>query len=198
MEVIRSLFSHEGNNECKPRFYTVDYKHALRGQHHSIKYREDTTLEQRAISARLMIVDNLLTRNTDEILEFHPNINPPQKVNAFILTHQPYDLLSHKQFHRLDLLESNTGKIKTKHQWNSKYYPVGKADMSHLPFLKTLLFILGDRYLIHQNIFKLREIIMSTSVKRNWTPMTTREKVMFDLELEIKEPYVLQVLRSIH
>ena len=90
----------------------------------------------------------------------------------------PYDLLSHKRFHQLDLLESNTGKLKKKHAWNSKYYPVGKADMSHLPFMKMLLMVFGDRPLIHPSIFKLRDSILQTSVKRGWTPVTTRDKVI--------------------
>lgn len=197
IEVINSLFSHEGNNLCKPIYYIVDYNTVLKGLHHSIKLRADGTDAQRAISSLLTRVENTLLRRTDEIITCKPDIKPVKPMNALILTHMSYDLLSYKNFHKLDLLESNTGKLKKKHEWNSKYYPVGKADMSHLPFIKTLLMIFGDRHLIHPSIFKLRDLIVQTSLKRGWTPFTTRDKVMLDLEIELKEPMLLSILRSI-
>lgn len=198
IEVINSLFSHEGNNLCKPVYYIVDYKQVTNGLHHSIKLREDSTVDQKALSLLLTRVENTLLKHTDEILTFKPEIIPSKSVDALMLTHMPYDLLSHKRFHRLDLLESNTGKLKKKHVWNSKYYPVGKADMSHLPFMKMLLMVFGDRPLIHPGIFKLRDSILQTSVKRGWTPVTTRDKVILDLEIDLKEPMLLSILRSIH
>ena len=197
IEVINSLFSHEGNNLCKPVYYIVDYKQVTKGQHHSIKLRQDTTVAQQAIALLLTRVENTLLKHTDEILTFTPDIIPSKSTDALILTHMPYDLISHKRFHKLDLLESNTGKLKKKHEWNSKYYPVGKADMSHLPFMKMLLMVFGDRPLIHPSIFKLRDIILQTSVKRGWTPATTRDKVILDLEIDLKEPMLLSILRSI-
>ena len=197
IEVINSLFSHEGNNICKPIYYIVDYNQVIKGLHHSIKLRADSTDAQKAISLLLTRVENTLLKHTDEIRTCKPEIKPSKSTDALILTHMPYDLLSHKNFHKLDLLESNTGKLKKKHEWNSKYYPVGKADMSHLPFMKMLLMVFGDRPLIHPGIFKLRDLIIQTSLKRGWTPFTTRDKVMLDLEIDLKEPLLMSILRSI-
>ena len=199
MEVINSLLSHEGNNICQPVYYIADYRLVTRGLHHSIKLREESTVAQKAISTLLEKVENELTnKHKDYIRVFKPDIKPNKSIDALILTHMPYDLLSHKHFHTLDLLESNTGKLKKKYEWNSKYYPVGKSTMTHLPWLKLLLMIFGDKPLIHPSIFKLRDAILQTSVKRGWTPMTTRDKVILDLELELKEPMLLAILRSIH
>lgn len=197
IEVINSLFSHEGNNLCKPIYYIVDYKRVTDGLHHSIKLRQDGTDAQRAVSSLLTRVENTLLKHTDEVRTFKPDIKPDKPLDSLILTHMPYDLLSYKKFHKLDLLESNTGKLKHRHEWNSKYYPVGKAEMKHLPFIKMLLMVFGDKHLIHPSIFKLRDLIIQTSLKRGWTPFTTRDKVILDLEIDLKEPFLLSILRSI-
>ena len=102
MEVINSLLRHEGNNLCKPVYYVVDYKFVTRGMHHSIKLREDGTDTQKALSTLLMKVENLLVeRHRGEIPRFKPDITPSKSVDALILTHMPYDLLSHRAFHSL-------------------------------------------------------------------------------------------------
>ncbi len=70
-------------------------------------------------------------------------------------------------------------------------------DLSHLPFLRKLLLVMGDKVLIQPNDIRLRRQIVDISVKRNWTNMTTLEKINIDLELEIKEPFVLQLLKQL-
>ena len=198
MEVIDSLLKNEGMGLCTSHFYCVDYDHVFRHVHKSIKKRVPSTARMINIDALYREVEKKLLGTTSLVTKHEPKIKPPLNTKALILSHYPHDLLSYKYFHQLDLLESNTGKIKTRVSWNSKYAPVGAADLSKLPFMKTLLMLLGDKALIHPNIFKLRDLIVQTSIKRNWTPFTTREKVIFDLESEIKEPFVMMVIRSIH
>lgn len=197
IDTINGLFGNEGNNLCQPRYYVCDYQYALRGMHHSIQLRNETSTQQLMLKSLWEGARKKMVGHTDEIYEFKPEIKPPHKSSSMILTHIPYDLLSYTNFHKLDLLESNTGKLKTRRQWNSKYYPVGKSDLSHLPFIKMLLMVFGDKTLIQPGIYKLREQILEASVKRHWNPLSTREKLLLDLSLEIKEAFVLEFLRGI-
>jgi hypothetical protein len=114
-----------------------------------------------------------------------------------IITHYPYDLLSHTKFSALDLLESNTGKLKSRYQWSSKYYPVGDVDMKVLPFTRKLLLVFGDRILIQPFDMKLRRLILEIADKRKWTSLTTDAKIMQDFELDIREPFVLQFMKKL-
>lgn len=196
MEVIESLFKNEGRGVCVPYFYNVDYSSVFFGVHQSIKRRIPSSKQQLDLMAFYEQVLKRLLKDTPTH-QTNPELKPTIPNNSLILTHQPYDLLSHTNFKQLDLLESNTGKLKSKKEWGSKYYPVGKAQMTHLPFNKMLLMLFGDKSLIHPNIFKLRQLILECSVKRNWTPYTTRAKMIADLEIDIKEPYVLAVIRAI-
>ena len=196
MEVIESLFKTEGRGVCKPYFYSVDYSSVFFGVHQSIKRRIPSSKQQLDLAAFFEVV--LKRLHKDAPVHHHkPELKPLLPNHALFLTHQPYDLLSYTNFKQLDLLESNTGKLKTRKEWGSKYYPVSKQSMTHLPFNKTLLMIFGDKSLIHPNIYKLRQQILECSVKRNWTPYTTYAKMIADLEIEIKEPYVLAVIRAI-
>lgn len=196
MEVIDSLFKNEGRGVCSPHYYNVDYNPVFSGMHQSIKRRAPSSKQHMDLAA---FYDHVLKTLVKEapIHQSKPELKPTIPNSSLILTHHPYDLLSHPSFKQLDLLESNTGKLKIKKEWNSKYYPVSKFTMTHLPFNKTLLMLFGDKSLIHPNIFKLRQQIMECSIKRNWTPYTTHAKMIADLEIEIKEPYVLAVIRAI-
>ena len=95
------------------------------------------------------------------------------------------------------LLESHTGKIKTRVEWNSKYYPYPSGDMSILPFNRTLLLVFGDKIQFSPNEMKLRQYVMGAAVKGKWTPLTTREKMLNDFKMFIPEPYVVAVLTSL-
>lgn len=198
IEVINSLFMNEGNNLCRPRYYYCTYDDLPGKLPEAIKLRGDKTDSQKMQRLTHNRVMKLMLKATDEIFEFKSEIKSPQgKPTALILTHHPYDLLSYRNFHKLDLLESNTGRLKPRHLWNTKYYPVGDSDMSILPFTRKLLLVFGDRVQIQPNDYKLRKLILEAARKYNWTALTTLEKVMFDLSIEIKEPFVLDFLRKL-
>ena len=144
-----------------------------------------------------MKVIELLFKDTDENFHYKDLIKPNGRSNALIITHIPYDLLSYVNFNRLDLLESHTGKLKPKHLWNTKYYPVGDRSMDILPFTRKLLMVFGDKVLIHPSEYKLRSLVLDIAENRKWNPATTEAKQIQDFELDIKEPFVLQVLKSL-
>lgn len=194
IEVIQSLFQIEGHGLCKPIFYFCSYQ-SLTKLDERIRLRTDNTELQKAFKSKFLEVMKIL-RNRVNILMVDSEL-PESKTNSLIMTHVPYDLLSHKHFNKLDLLESNTGKLKTRHEWNTKYYPIIGSDMTRLPFIKQLLLIFGDKVLIHPAETKLRRLVMDIAERRQWTQATTIAKIRQDFELEIREPYVLQFLKSL-
>lgn len=196
MDTIQSLMYNEGGGVCTPVFYVCDYHHALKNVHAGITLRKDSTPNQIHYTDLRNKTMKLLKESRTDI-KFYPGaIRASQgQDSVLMLTHVPYDLLSKRDFKRLDLLESNTGKLKKPFQWNSKYYPVPKRDMSILPFHRFLLMALGDKVLIQPMPMKIRTQIMDTADKRNWTPATTSEKCLLDLSIDL-HPFDYAVLQS--
>lgn len=197
IEVIESLFQHEGLGVCKPFFYYSTYRDLRKIRVPGLAFRDPSTPIQQAYQT---MVDNVLRemdRRTDQVRVFHDTIRPPMKDKGLIVTHLPYDLLSQKSFDQLDLLESHTGVLKTKHAWNSKYSPMSGKSFAHLPFHRKLLLIFGDRYLIKPMAGKIRDAILDCSEKRHWTPLTTEDKVKLDLSIDFRDPVHIQVFSAL-
>lgn len=198
IEMIDSLFAVEGRGICKPIYYFCDYKEYYTShKYQNIIFRHDHTEIQKFATRRLMSTVNAMLKADDRFLKLDSKIHPESRHNALIITHFPVDLLNYKRFEKLSLLESHTGKLKDRFEWNSKYASVPNENISILPFLKKLLLVFGDRVMIQPSDLKLRRLIMETAKNRHWTPMTTLDKVNLDLSLDIKEPYVLKVLKMI-
>lgn len=195
--VINSVFEVEGGNLCRPRYYTASYKTLEKKAPEQVKFRKESTEYQVLLRKRIDNIKKQLAKETEAVMEMDSEIKSSQRTKALILTHVPYDLFSIKNFNTLNLLESHTGVLKTSRQWNTKYYSIGDRDLSHLPFFKHLLLVLGDKSQFSPNSFKLRSLIYDISIQRNWTPLTTIAKVKFDYEMDIKEPYVLQFLNTL-
>lgn len=93
----------------------------------------------------------------------------------------------------IDLLESHTGRLKSKSELYSKYHKVGKEDLSHLPFQQELLYILGDTHIVRPLSIIIRRSLLAASVKYNWNVRTTSEKIKFNLRME---PDLREVINS--
>lgn len=198
IDVINGLFMNEGNNLCKPHYFVSNYHSLRRNLPSLIMLREDKTEMQRAYADKQDKIMKLLRKTNDVVREFDYDIKPSHgKPNALIMTHHPLDLLSFKHFNKLDLIESNTGKLKTKYLWNTKYYPVGDGDMSVLPFNRKLLFLLGDRVQIQPIDMKVRRWILETAHACKWTSLTSDAKVVVDLQNATLDPFLLQLINSL-
>jgi len=60
-----------------------------------------------------------------------------------------------------------------------------------MPFHEKLLKIFGDHVMFRPQPSKIKKLFIDISLKRKWTPYTTEEKVRFDLDLEIKDKYII-------
>lgn len=197
IEVIQNLFQVEGRNTCKVVFYYSTYSQLKNRSVPGLSFREATTDNQKHFKTVQDNVIRLMEKHTDSIRCFKDAIEADRHENAFVITHQPYDLTSFKKFSRLDLLESNTGILKSRSRWNSKYCSMAGQDFSHLPFSKKILLIMGDHTLIKPMPTTLRKSILESSVKRNWTPMSTDEKIRIDLGFDIRDPFALSVINAL-
>lgn len=183
VDVVSSVFEQEGQNACQVYFYTAEYPQlALDAQHHVVEPRSDKTPDQLAYTARWQQV---LRRIRPHMPSLHPVrdvIQPDRRTTSLIITHVPADLLAYPRFERLVLLESHTGKLKSRGLWYTKYHELGKEPMHTLPFYKPLLYLFGDHSLIRPTSPSLRRLILEISRQRQWTPMTQWSTVRMHLE----------------
>lgn len=197
VEVISNLFQNEGKGFCRPIFYHSDYSRIKSKKLPAVNFREPSSEAQQYYHLRLKDTFRLMDEHTDSIRRFHDAIEANGSVRAIALTHCPYDLVNYRQFRDLALLESNTGLLKPRSQWNSKYYPVPGMSMIQLPFHKKLLLIMGDKVLLKPGPLSLRKQIIETSIKHHWSPLTTMDKVNLDLNVDVKDPYTAAILNSL-
>jgi len=198
IDIINSLFATEGSGTCKPIYYYCLYNRLVNTAKKGITFRQDKTDFQKFYTYKLIQTLKLLYKDTDEHLLLDSEIKPKFKnEKSIIITHIPYDLISYSNFATLDLLESNTGKLKKRHLWYTKYSPLGDLDFSNIPFIKRLLLVFGDKILIHPMPVSLRRSIVDIAKLRDWTAMTTDAKVLLDLKLSMKDTFSLNFLTSL-
>jgi len=121
-----------------------------------------------------------------------------RKEPFLILTHLPIDLLNYHSNPQMELLESHTGKIKTKDTFNTKYQKRGKDSLEHLPFDEIILYILGDNNFIHPQSLVTRRSLLETSEKYNWTKFTTQRKISVNLKSNKKVSDVIINLKRLY
>ena len=112
-------------------------------------------------------------------------------IKVAILTHHPHNLLWSSSFSQLTLLESYTGTLKQKHQWNSKLKGVSEKDA--IPFNALTLQVIGDKELFAGESRIIVKELKKLAENANWTKVTTREKVVNDVRTKgnaaLKEVY---------
>lgn len=200
MEVLRTLLAVEGNDVCKPVFYFCTYDSQYKKQKHNIiRLRDDTTdLMKHATSVMMKTMHLLFKEHSDlGLLKLDDSLPFKHDAETLMLSHMPWDLLSHHSAKRLTLLESHTGRLKRRHLWYTKYYPMSGVELNTLPFTRKLLLLFGDKVMFHPVDAKFRRMILDISVNKKWTPLTTDAKVLFDISNELKEPYLVDVFKMI-
>lgn len=177
-------------------YYTSSYSESA--MKHAFAYaqlRGDTTELQRAYTK---LAGDTITEfyKRYRTLRRHQNfslmISPQGRPTAIILTHMPIDLLCHKQFARLELLESHTGVIKPKTLWYTKYLD-GKEKCQRIPWDRRFLQIFGDKMSFKPLDIRVRTEILKIAVDNKWTQTTTEDRIDLGIKL-IRDPYALQVI----
>jgi len=194
IEIINSIFQIEGNGICKPVFYFCTYQ-SLLGRN-VVELRKSTTVIQKSYDLKADTVIKQLNRQSDTIFKFDSDLRGSHRPSILILTHYPYDLTSHGHFRKMDLLESHTGLLKSKHQWNTKYAEFGQLSLRHLPFHREILLIFGDHHQVAPQSRKIRQMVYDISIQYKWSPFTTLERIRESYRSSITHPLDLQYILS--
>lgn len=200
LNVINNLFLTKTKG-CKPVFYICNYdkitspKTGLKADF--IKPRVIKSPKSLRLASKMKeTLEDILSLYND-IKVFNPEIKKYlHKTRAIIFTHYVYDLLSYPKFSELILLESNTGKIKRRTDWWSKYYPVPEATLNNLPFIEPFLMIFGDRHMFSPASLKYRRPIIELSRAANWNPLTTLQKVIYDCSHKLVDDNIIRFLNT--
>lgn len=194
MELIQELVSTESLNRTKTYFYVNQYKNA----HSHLKYvllKVDNTDRQKIFKHLQNESINLVlkeVKDNDFVKVFDDEIKPPTKGKALLLTHNAYDLLSSKNFQELHLIESHTGILKKKQDWNTKYHE-GKS-LLNIPFNKVFIKVFGDSEIYKPMDIKLRRSVIELAEKQRWTALTTKDKIRHDINEYLANPFFKEVL----
>lgn len=200
IDVINSLF-HMNAQHCQVVYYYCTYKElknqVARQTVKLVNLREPSTVNQRYFAEIQQKVIALLEKHTDTIRVFSDGLEPKEYADAVVITHLPYDLVHFNKFSSIDLLESNTGILKPRYLWYTKYNKMANVDLSHIPFHRKLLLCFGDKTMIQSTPAVLRKTIIETATKHNWNSMTTKQKVELDMSLSVSDPFMAASWKAI-
>lgn len=159
------------------KFYWNSYSYALKS-YDSKKIRIPTTAQQLAVQ-QLMDYCTTPIRKQGDVLTFGKDISYERTAKCLLMTHVPWDLLSWGNFHKLDLLESHTGTVKSRKDWNTKYFPIKGKDFSILPFMEYLLTTLGDHVMFVPSPLKDRVELYEVLLKKKVHPLMSELSMGF-------------------
>lgn len=172
LEEIDFLSNHFQYNNLPFKLYIHTYAYVKSTYENKNKLRTSSTEKQ-------IYLDNLVTycldklKKEDDVDVFHKDVKYHKEDICLLFTHIPFDLLSHHNFLKLDLLESHTGVVKSRVDWNTKYYPIPDHDMTFLPFMEYLLNVFGDKIMFKPSPLKERIDLWKSLKAKRVTPITS-------------------------
>ncbi len=178
---------------CEAIFYLNDYSNLAKAFPHAkirvpaTQIQEiNATLEHETLRAVMRAKPDVTFRSYGIRIEGH---HPA----TAMLTHFPVDLLNRYQFDQLQLIESNTGKLKGPSQWNTKL--TVKEQVDSLPFNAFTLQIFGDRSTqFNPQSIALRRCVLELAQSKDWTSVTTMEKIKLNIS-SVKDQDLLKDLQ---
>ena len=114
------------------------------------------------------------------------------KEDTLIISHLAADLLCYKNFPLLSLLESHTGKVKKRLEWNTKLNNKPK----NVPFTRATLQLLGDGVMFSPVDRKLVKVFLATAEKYKWAADTTMDRIYVGLRAS-NEPHLVNYLKRL-
>ncbi|MBE0438170.1 MAG: hypothetical protein IBX57_00185 [Gammaproteobacteria bacterium] len=196
INIVMSTVDIKSSGRVKTKFYLPLYEHkelvklfphANIKQAHTPKQLFEKNFEDSTLGAILSMSDSIFQEGQFETLAVKLKGGP---FRAALLTHYPLDLLWRSKFTDLFLLESHTGKLKSKNLWHSKL--TGGNKLNRIPFNKLTIQVFGDNSTMFNSLSpKLKKALIELSERYKWTPVTTMDKVTFNIQsikdAEIKE-----------
>ncbi len=195
MEQIVSIVREISEGKTKVVFYISNYADIETKYKHAV-IRRDSTDKQKMYTASLnQTLAMLIKSHTPDTLQvFDLKIHVANRPSALIVTHIVYDLVVWKQFTKLVLLESHTGKMKEYAQWYTKY--LNGKELSMMPFREDLLQVFGDHETFRPMDVRVRRELIEVAVKYRWSAITTIDKIKYGVD-QMKNPYARDILKAI-
>lgn len=195
MEIIPDVLKYYLDDRApKITFYLSKYKD-LPKHYPKAKLRVDSTDKQFHYSKLQDAVMAAFRHHySGRFMEFDLKLKGSQAGRTAIITHYAYDLLSHKDFSGLTLLESHTGSFKSSDRWYTKYYQ-GTA-LTMIPFREDFLQVFGDQELFKPMEVALRKDLIRIATKRNWSSVTTKARIETGID-ELENPDHKTLMKSI-
>jgi hypothetical protein len=200
MDTIASLIRNEGSAQANLIFYTCEYKKLYSEESKFVVLRRDSTDNQKIYTALqdqaiVLILKEL--KQSASLRVYDTEINKEgnaNKKNALIITHAAYDLLSHRNFSKFDLLESHSGVLKSKSMFYTKFMD-GK-NLPMIPFIKGMFPVFGDSEHFRPGDIKLKRAVIEMAIKNNWTQLTTLPKIKANIQ-EMPNRYFADILKDL-
>lgn len=180
-EELQRILQYGQGKLDKVTLYHREYADLLRRFPGAILFTPKTPLQKTYHFLMDNVIDEVLRRPIGQYVDFGKGSQlKGEPVKALILTHYPVDLLSRTEFIQLRLIESYSGAIKSKSQWNTKLTD-GKL-YPRIPFNEFTIQAFGDRNILFMRYPKsVREAVLELAERFKWTTMTTTDKIKLNL-----------------
>lgn len=175
--IINSLYEGTG---CEPIFYKPDYKKIT-------KKIPDSYLNNLNKDIETLYVKVLEGVSSDDNMNYVLPKNIREDV--LITTHFPIDLFNYKNFKSLSILESHTGKLKDRKDFNSKYKTFSSYNKNILPFTELILQILGDGHMFKGAKPSIKKRLYTVAMDNKWSPTTTKDRIRNTIAKDDAELY---------
>ncbi len=197
VDLIKDIVNMHTSGAVKVVFYSSSYQDLKSKYKHAI-LRSDNTEKQKRMTDLLRETVGIYYKThplNDNFKHYKLHIDEPNSntKKILLLSNYAFDLLSYKKFSKMDLLESHTGILKERPKWNTKYSD-GK-NLVRLPFNACFLQVFGDSQTFHAMDKTLRQDILELSEVNKWNPLTTDERVRFNIS-SLKNPYFVSILKE--
>ena len=172
--VLKLLY--EQNTKITPILFIPDYTKLIK----NITPKEMKTPPTIGNEMDLIYKEVLLLVKKDEIpinILSGTHLLTSSQYPTLITTHVMFDLLNVNKIPKLELLESTTGAIKKKMEFNTKYAKAGTLDLTVLPFTEQLAYAYGDESLCKSIKYSIKKEVYDMIIKNKWTQYTSQNLV---------------------
>lgn len=174
------LLSYFHGYKCQLVFYKLDYTKPIKEMNKN--KGEKITNKEIEYDLLTKVIKSMLNNKERRLCKMIENIKsyklPNFEGNGIIMTHYCIDLLNNG---KITLMESHTGKLKTRWAWYTRFHKLGDKDLANIPFTECNVCIFGDRSLTKIIGLLDRRAVYALSKEKNWTYRTSSEKVKYDI-----------------
>ena len=178
---VESIFNLYDGTKCVPTLYIPDYSSLITyyntGKGKLNKYIEEHELMVKVVKG-VKFMESIAIIPNNELKKGYKL--PAMKEKVLITTSYTLDL--HNSLPNMMLLESHTGKLKSKLEFSSKYKKSSSYDVSSLPYHEFIHYIVGDSTLVSGIKVGYKKQLFKIAEDKKWTPRTTNDKIVSNIK----------------